>query len=155
LVWAALVLTVRAPQTSVPVESALGRLVVLALGAVALFLAIGTIGLIMLPVSTMMSRLLIGPGGIVYSRWPFRRIVCQWSELDHLASTTVLGRNATMLYVRRSAPGWSLRMGPGILGSREYKIIPLSDFKGWSDARILHDISEYVPRLPGISRDSE
>jgi hypothetical protein len=129
--------------------------VILALGAIALFVAIATIGLSMLPVSTMMSRLVIGPGGIAYSRWPFPRIICEWSELDHLSSTKVLGRNATMLYIRRSNPGWSIRMGAGILGSREYKTIPLSDFKGWSDGRIRHDLSEYAQTLPGMSPDSQ
>jgi len=130
-----------------PFGAVAGLVSAVALGAAAVFCALAALILTMLPVSTIFGRLRIGPSGIAYIRWPFRRIVGQWSEVDHVSSTNLLGRTTVMLYIRRKSPGWERSIGPGVFGSRQFKIIPLSDFRGWSEGLIQHDLSQYAPRL--------
>jgi hypothetical protein len=71
-------------------------------------------------------------------------ITATWSEVKAVRVGSRSG-SATML-VRRTKPGFELDLGFMTLGSKEFKLIPLSDFTGWKDGRIAKEIKEYTPQ---------
>ncbi len=112
----------------------------------ALMTPIGVVSLTFV-ISFLFASLRISHEGIVYNRWPLPSVKATWDKCDRISTGQVASLSVATLLVRRETPGREFKMGTSTLGSRDFRFIPLSDFRGWSDGRIREEIRIYAPRL--------
>ena len=67
--------------------------------------------------------------------------------MEKIETRRFLGILTTTLLIHRSKPGYEIELGPVTYGSVKYKMIPLSDFKGWKEGHILKEMKENKPDL--------
>jgi len=89
----------------------------------------------------------ISESGIACHRWPLKTIQAGWEQAERIQCGRFLNRNKARLYIRRREPGYEFKLGPWMLGSAAFDIVPLSDFSGWKDGRMAAEIRKYAPRL--------
>jgi hypothetical protein len=98
-------------------------------------------------VNWICSYLKISAVGLEYHRWPFNTIVCFWSEVERISHGKYNGKPFASLLISRHEPGREISLGKAKLGSAKYKIVPLSDFKGWPEGNLSDELRTYAPRL--------
>jgi len=98
-----------------------------------------------LAVGVFVHRLKLTPEGLEYQRWPLKQIAATWAQVEGLHIGKKTG-SATLL-VHRIKPGFELDLGFMTLGSKDFKLIPLSDFTGWKDGRIALEMKKFAPKL--------
>ena len=89
----------------------------------------------------------IKPEGIEYHRFPIKPVTASWTDVEKVVIGTIYGIRFATLLARRTTPGFEFKQGIVTFGSRIYKSIPLSDFKGWKEGVILAELRNYKPEL--------
>lgn len=97
----------------------------------------------------------ISPEALEYQRWPFSKNRFEWKNVESIRQGTLniqtpFNRgplNYGSLLIRRDKPGWELKTRGGTLGSAKYHIIPISEFQGWDDGRLVSDLRLFAPHL--------
>jgi hypothetical protein len=121
---------------------------------------IGILNIIMFIATTCSLILLLGAffhylkitqEGIEYHRWPLKRVKVAWMDVEKISAGNIYGFRYATLLAHRISPGFEFKQSNITLGSREYRFIPLSDFKGWKEGIILEELKRYKPQLIVIS----
>ena len=99
--------------------------------------------------SFLSAKLTVTADGLTYRRWPLPAIEAGWSDCERISKGQVAGSSEATMLVRRETPGREFTMGRSVLGLRNHKMIPLSDFRGWVEGRIPQEIARYAPQLLG------
>jgi hypothetical protein len=112
-----------------------------------LLLAFGIAFCLFLLVTVLSHRITISSDGITYRRWPLKTICGTWDDVDSIRKGKFLNREKATLLVRRKESGYEFKLGPWMLGSAGFDIIPLSDFSGWKDGRMGAEFRRFAPHL--------
>lgn len=97
----------------------------------------------------------ISPEGLEYKRWPLSKQIFKWEYVTSIHQGTIntqipfLGGTIKYgsLLIQRSKPGWEIKTPSGVLGSRDYHGIPISEFQGWDDGSLVENLKLHAPHL--------
>ena len=116
---------------------------------------LGALFLLLIPLSQLIfGYVTISSDGLEYRRWPFTKIFCPWNDVESIHMGNVQGLKYATLLIRRARPGLELRIGNNTLGSAKYRMIPISELRGWSDGSLLMDLRLHAPQLEVVQHQA-
>jgi hypothetical protein len=95
-----------------------------------------------------LSYLRLSSQGVEIHYWPNYRESYSWSEIEHLGQCRTMGvMTCEALYLHHTSSASDHEIISRTAGLKQKRLIPLSDFRGWSHGRLARVLTRFIPEI--------